>query len=81
MFEELPSWDTERKYYPSELELFYEDEEREEIYQIGTQSTLLQALQHQRYFVKAGTPTFFVLVKYTPFSKNYFWGKKVHWLK
>ncbi|XP_015270421.1 PREDICTED: tetratricopeptide repeat protein 4, partial [Gekko japonicus] len=81
MFEELPPWDTERKYYPSELELFYEDEEREEIYQIGTQSTLLQALQHQRYFVKAGTPTFFVLVKYAPFSKNYFLGKKVHWLK
>nr|XP_056700944.1 tetratricopeptide repeat protein 4 [Euleptes europaea] len=81
MFEELPPWDTERKYYPSELELYYEDEERDKIYQICTQSTLLQALQHQRYFVKAGTPTFLVLVKFAPFSKNYFSGKKVHWLK
>ncbi|XP_054836889.1 tetratricopeptide repeat protein 4 isoform X2 [Eublepharis macularius] len=81
MFEELPPWDTERKYYPSQLELYYEDEEREEIYQICTQSTLLQALQHQRYFVKAGTPIFFILVKLAPFSKNYFGGKKVHWLK
>ncbi|XP_077189740.1 tetratricopeptide repeat protein 4 [Paroedura picta] len=81
MFEELPPWDSERKYYPRDLELYYEDEKREEIYQICTQSTLLQALQLQRYFVKAGTPTFLVLVKCAPFSKHYFLGKKVHWLK
>nr|XP_008107598.1 PREDICTED: tetratricopeptide repeat protein 4 isoform X1 [Anolis carolinensis] len=78
MFEELPPWDSERKYTPNKLELYYEDEERREIYQIDTKTTLLQALQHQRYFVKAGTPTFLVLVKQSPFSKNYFLGKKVH---
>ncbi|XP_061489082.1 tetratricopeptide repeat protein 4 isoform X1 [Rhineura floridana] len=81
MFEELPPWDIEKKYIPSELELYYEDEERGEIYQIGTETTLLQALQHQRYFIKAGTPTFLVLVKLSPFSRNYFFGKKVHHLK
>ncbi|XP_062994628.1 tetratricopeptide repeat protein 4 isoform X2 [Elgaria multicarinata webbii] len=81
MFEELPPWDVERKYLPSELELYFEDEERAEIYQIDTETTLLKALQHQRYFVKAGTPTFLVLVKLAPFSKNYFFGKKVHQLK
>ncbi|XP_060629542.2 tetratricopeptide repeat protein 4 [Anolis sagrei] len=78
MFEELPPWDSERKYTPNELELYFEDEERREIYQIDTKTTLLQALQHQRYFVKAGTPTFFILVKHAPFSENYFLGKKVH---
>ncbi|XP_044286186.1 tetratricopeptide repeat protein 4 [Varanus komodoensis] len=81
MFQEPPPWDKERKYIPSELELYYEDEERGEIYQIDTETTLLQALQHQRYFVKAGTPTFLVLVKLAPFSKHYFSGKKVHRLK
>ncbi|XP_042318542.1 tetratricopeptide repeat protein 4 isoform X2 [Sceloporus undulatus] len=81
MFEELPPWDLERKYIPSELELYYEDEERGDIYQIDTETTLLQALQHQRYFVKAGTPAFLVLVKHVPFSENYFLGKKVHRLK
>ncbi|CAI5777099.1 repeat 4 [Podarcis lilfordi] len=81
MFEELPPWDVEKKYIPSELELYFEDEEKGEIYQIDTETTLLQALQHQRYFIKAATPTFLVLVKLAPFSKNYFFGKKVHWLK
>nr|XP_006133542.1 tetratricopeptide repeat protein 4 isoform X1 [Pelodiscus sinensis] len=81
MFAELPPWDLERKYHPGNLELYFEDEAREEMYQLNTQNTLLQVLQHQRYFVKAGTPTFFVLVKHSPFSKNYFFGKKVHRLK
>ncbi|XP_066481713.1 tetratricopeptide repeat protein 4 [Tiliqua scincoides] len=78
MFEELPPWDIEKKYFPSELELYYEDEERAEIYQMDTQATLLEALQQRRYFVKTGTPTFLVLVKLSPFSKNYFLRKKVH---
>lgn len=29
-------------------QLYYEDEEREELYQMGTQVTLLHALQHPR---------------------------------
>ncbi|KAJ6662586.1 hypothetical protein lerEdw1_011723 [Lerista edwardsae] len=81
MFEDLPPWDIEEKYIPSELELYYEDEERAEMYQVDTQATLLAALQQQRYFVKTGTPTFLVLVKHSPFSTNYFFGKKVHRLK
>ncbi|XP_044883283.1 tetratricopeptide repeat protein 4 isoform X2 [Mauremys mutica] len=81
MFAELPPWDSERKYHPSNLELYFEDEAREEMYQLNTENTLLQVLQHQRYFVKAGTPAFLVLVKRSPFSKNYFFGKKVHRLK
>ncbi|KAM9129150.1 tetratricopeptide repeat protein 4 [Pangshura tecta] len=81
MFAELPPWDSERKYNPSNLELYFEDEAREEMYQLNTENTLLQTLQHQRYFVKAGTPAFLVLVKRSPFSKNYFFGKKVHRLK
>ncbi|KAH0618584.1 hypothetical protein JD844_017935 [Phrynosoma platyrhinos] len=48
MFEESPPWDLERKYIHNELELYYEDEERGDIYQIDTKTTLLQALQHQR---------------------------------
>ncbi|XP_078249031.1 tetratricopeptide repeat protein 4 isoform X1 [Pogona vitticeps] len=81
MFEELPPWDVERKYIPTALELYFEDEERGEIQQIRREATLLQAMQHQRYFVKCGTPTFLVLVKDSPFLKNYFLGKKVHRLK
>ncbi|XP_064928197.1 tetratricopeptide repeat protein 4 [Columba livia] len=78
MFAELPPWDLERKYLPSSLELYFEDEERAEMYELNPEHTLLQVLQHQRYFVKAGTPTVLAFVKGSPFSKKYFSGKKVH---
>ncbi|NWX12697.1 TTC4 protein, partial [Aegotheles bennettii] len=78
MFAELPPWDLERKYLPSNLELYFEDEERAELYELNPEHTLLQVLQHQRYFVKAGTPTVLALVKHSPFSKKYLLGKKVH---
>ncbi|NWW80720.1 TTC4 protein, partial [Climacteris rufus] len=78
MFAELPPWDLEKKYLPSNLELYFEDEEREEIYEVNPEHTLLQVLQHERYFVKAGTPTVLVFAKRSPFSKKYFSGKKVH---
>ncbi|NXH75981.1 TTC4 protein, partial [Hydrobates tethys] len=78
MFAELPPWDLERKYLPSNLELYFEDEERAEMYELNPEHTLLQVLRHQRYFVKAGTPTVLAFVKHSPFSKKYFSGKKVH---
>ncbi|NXS95030.1 TTC4 protein, partial [Jacana jacana] len=78
MFAELPPWDLEQKYLPSNIELYFEDEERAEMYELNPEHTLLQVLQHQRYFVKAGTPTVLAFVKRSPFSKNYFSGKRVH---
>ncbi|NXB20192.1 TTC4 protein, partial [Rhagologus leucostigma] len=78
MFAELPPWDLEEKYLPNNLELYFEDEEREEMYEVNPEHTLLQVLQHERYFVKAGTPTVLVFAKRSPFSKKYFSGKKVH---
>ncbi|NXY60670.1 TTC4 protein, partial [Callaeas wilsoni] len=78
MFAELPPWDLEKKYLPNNLELYFEDEEREEMYEVNPEHTLLQVLQHERYFVKAGTPTVLVFAKCSPFSKKYFSGKKVH---
>ncbi|XP_064002983.1 tetratricopeptide repeat protein 4 isoform X2 [Pogoniulus pusillus] len=78
MFAELPPWDLERKYLPSSLELYFEDEERAEMYELNPGHTLLQVLQHERYFVKAGTPAVLALVKHSPFSEKYFCGKKVH---
>ncbi|KAM3838832.1 tetratricopeptide repeat protein 4 isoform 2-T2 [Vipera latastei] len=81
MFEESPAWDTERKYVPKKLELYFEDEGRGDIYQINPETTLLEVLQHERYFVKGGTPAFLVLVNDAPFSKNYLFGRTVHQLK
>uniref|UniRef100_A0A2K5CBK1 Tetratricopeptide repeat domain 4 n=1 Tax=Aotus nancymaae TaxID=37293 RepID=A0A2K5CBK1_AOTNA len=81
MFGETPSWDLEQKYCPDNLEVYFEDEDRAELYRVPAKSTLLQVLQHHRYFVKALTPAFLVCVRCSPFCKNYLRGRKVHQIR
>uniref|UniRef100_A0A8I5ZKD6 Tetratricopeptide repeat domain 4 n=1 Tax=Rattus norvegicus TaxID=10116 RepID=A0A8I5ZKD6_RAT len=78
MFSEAPSWDSEHKYHPDDLEVYFEDEDRAELYQVSPESTLLQVLQHPRCSVKALTPAFLVCVGSSPFCKNFLQGKRVH---
>ncbi|XP_041863375.1 tetratricopeptide repeat protein 4 [Melanotaenia boesemani] len=78
--EELPPWDTDRKYQPQNLKLYFEDEEKETLYQVDTDTSLLKTLQHKRFFVKAGTPSFIVLVHGSSFLKQFLSGKKIHGL-
>lgn len=75
--EELPPWDTDRKYQPQNLELFFEDPEKGHLYQVDLEKSLLNVLQHQRCFLKAGSPSFIVLVSGSLFSKQFLSGKKV----
>lgn len=75
--EELPPWDTERKYQPQNLQLFFEDPEKGHLYQVDLEKSLLNVLQHQRCSVKAGSPSFIVLVSGSPFCKQFLSGKKV----
>ncbi|CAG11599.1 unnamed protein product, partial [Tetraodon nigroviridis] len=77
MFEELPPWDTDRKYHPQNLQLFFEDERTEELYLVNPELSLLEVLQHKRFFVKEGTPSFIVLVKGSTFLKQFTTGKKI----
>lgn len=79
--EELPPWDSERKYQPQNLQLFFEDPEKGNLYQVDLEKSLLNVLQHQRCSVKAGTPSFIVLVSGSPFSMQFLSGKKVQRLK
>ncbi|XP_035996804.1 tetratricopeptide repeat protein 4 [Fundulus heteroclitus] len=78
--EELPPWDTDRKYQPQNLQLYFEDEAKETLHQVDPDVSLLKILQHKRFFVKAGTPSFIVLVKDSPFRKQFLSGKKIHGL-
>uniref|UniRef100_A0A671RWL5 Probable proline--tRNA ligase, mitochondrial n=2 Tax=Sinocyclocheilus anshuiensis TaxID=1608454 RepID=A0A671RWL5_9TELE len=79
--EELPPWDSERKYQPQNLQLFLENPEKGNLYQVDLEKSLLNILQHQRCSVKAGTPSFIVLVSGSPFSKQFLSEKKVQRLK
>ncbi|CAH6790604.1 Ttc4 [Phodopus roborovskii] len=60
------------------VKVYFEDEDRAELYQVSPWSTLLQVLQHPRFSVKALTPAFLVCVGSSPFCKNYLQGKRVH---
>ncbi|XP_041912672.1 tetratricopeptide repeat protein 4 [Alosa sapidissima] len=79
--EELPAWDTDRKYLFQNLQLFFEEAESEQFHQVAMTTPLLKVLQHSRYTVKDGTPCFIVMVTGSPFSKQFLSGKKVYWLK
>ncbi|KTF94621.1 hypothetical protein cypCar_00002297 [Cyprinus carpio] len=79
--EELPPWDLERKYQPQNLQLFLEDPDKGDLYRVDLEKSLLDILQHQKCSVKAGTPSFIVLVSGSPFSKQFLSGKKVQRLK
>ncbi|KAM8930611.1 tetratricopeptide repeat protein 4 [Pelodytes ibericus] len=74
---ELPPWDTDRKYLAQNLEVYFEDEYKQTFYQINPESTLLEALQHRRFHVKAGTPSFIILVKQSSFYERYLSDRKV----
>ncbi|CAB1432742.1 unnamed protein product [Pleuronectes platessa] len=74
--EELPPWDSDRKYHPQNLQLYFEDKEKETLYQVNPEAPLLEVLQHKRFFVKAGSPSFIVLVTGSSFRKQFITGKK-----
>ncbi|XP_076583342.1 tetratricopeptide repeat protein 4 [Chaetodon auriga] len=78
--EELPPWDTDRKYHPQNLQLYFEDEQKETLYQVDPETPLLKVLQHKRFFVKAGTPSFIALVNGSSFGKQFLTGKKIQGL-
>lgn len=78
MFGELPPWDTDRKYLPQNLQLYFEDEQKETLYRVEPETSLLKILQHKRFFVKAGNPSFIVLVSGSAFRKQFLSGKKIH---
>ncbi|XP_013978860.2 tetratricopeptide repeat protein 4 [Salmo salar] len=76
--EELPPWDTNRKYSPQNLQLFFEDHEKESLYQVNPETPLIKILQHKRCFVKAGTPSFVILVNGSPFCEKFLSERKTH---
>ncbi|XP_034387295.1 tetratricopeptide repeat protein 4 [Cyclopterus lumpus] len=78
--EELPPWDVDRKYHPNNLQLYFEDEEKDTFYQVNPETSLLKVLQHKRFFVKSGTPSIIVLVRSSSFWKQFLTGKKIRGL-
>ncbi|KAF7711798.1 tetratricopeptide repeat protein 4 [Silurus meridionalis] len=79
--EELPPWDTDKKYQPQNLQLFFEDHKKGHLYEVTLETSLLDVLKHPGCFVKEGSPSFIILVKGSSFCRQFLSGKKVHRLK
>lgn len=68
---ERPAWDTDEKYQPDCLQVFFEDKERQLLHEVDASSTLLSALMHERYMVHDGLPCFFVVVRDSSFARYF----------
>nr|XP_054368830.1 tetratricopeptide repeat protein 4 isoform X3 [Mirounga angustirostris] len=76
-----PAWALTPHLAQPSYQVYFEDEDGTELYRVPLKSTLLQVLQHPRYFVKALTPAFLVCVGSSAFCRNYLQGRKVHQVK
>lgn len=68
---EPPEWDSEQRYKPSRIQIFFEDEDKEKLYEVPVASTLLQALQHEKYVVKGGAPGFIIVSRDSEFARTF----------
>ena len=59
---ERPHWDTEARYRPASIVIYFEDCDAN-IVEVSHDLTLCQALTHHKFLLKAGTPGFILLVR------------------
>ncbi|CAB3988753.1 tetratricopeptide repeat 4 [Paramuricea clavata] len=64
-------WDVDRKYRPSQLEIYFEDVEKNALVFVTQSTCLANVLSNPRYVVYGGTPSFIILVKDTPFQEQF----------
>ncbi|KAG9307749.1 hypothetical protein G9A89_023314 [Geosiphon pyriformis] len=76
MFGERAPWDTEGKYSPKNLDIYFEFSPEEigmkpTLIKVGKKSSLREALAHPKYIVKNGIPNFMILPQGTPFTEMF----------
>ncbi|KAI4455293.1 tetratricopeptide repeat protein 4 [Holotrichia oblita] len=71
IFSNPAEWDTEKKYTPDKVNVYFENSKLRKVYPVDTQSTLKQILQHEKYLLKAGTPSFIIFSRDSPAEKNF----------
>nr|XP_054764245.1 tetratricopeptide repeat protein 4-like [Lytechinus pictus] len=66
-----PEWDQERKYQVTNLKVYFEDYDERKLVELNADLTLKAGLQHPRYHIVGGVPTFFVLSTATPYHEQF----------
>lgn len=76
MFAERVPWDSDGKYRPGSLSLYYETQKdakkRTTVVEVDPGSVLLDVMIDKRYCVEDMTPAIFILSKGSPFEKQFF---------
>lgn len=68
---EPPPWDKSKRYTPDSINVYFEDREKEKLFKVGKDLTLLEVLKHERYRIYGGTPTFILIQGDTEFEKSF----------
>ncbi len=64
-------WDTERKYIPDNIEIYFENKDMGKLFRVKPSMTLSAVLKNKKYIVYGGTPGFILLVKDSQFAKTF----------
>ncbi|XP_067928337.1 tetratricopeptide repeat protein 4-like isoform X1 [Watersipora subatra] len=65
------SWDEELKYKLDRIEVFFEDREKQSLYELNFDTSIQSVLSHPKYIVYGGLPTLIVLVKNSNFASEF----------
>jgi len=68
VFEVLPDWDTEQKYKPEHVEIYFETQEQ--VIHVNRNMNLRTVLSDPRYLLRDGCPAFMIVSKASEFHKK-----------
>lgn len=71
MFATPPEWDKDQTYKLEDLNLYYEGTKKFTLFKVDINKTLLEIMKEDYFELRAGTPSFIVLVKDSKVEKSF----------
>ncbi|XP_015606705.1 tetratricopeptide repeat protein 4 isoform X2 [Cephus cinctus] len=71
IFEDPPEWDEGRRYQPNNVNVYFETEDKSQVHKVDTRQRLGEILSNPRYVIKAGTPSFMILIASSEAEKRF----------
>jgi len=66
----VPEWDKQQQYVPQNIEVYFEDQERNKLILVDGTLTLREVLSDKRYRIQTGCPAFTILSRTSEYYKN-----------
>ncbi|GJQ75280.1 putative tetratricopeptide repeat protein [Trypoxylus dichotomus] len=71
IFANFPDWDIEKKYTPDNVNAYFENSTLQKIYPVDIRLSLREVLRHEKFLLRAGTPSFIIFSKNSASEKNF----------